>query len=108
MKPILYQLISDLVDYEALKRSEKRKDIAHLLNVEESYIRKIHSMATNKHYNIPQLYLLANYWKISVNDLLPNINNIKKLVAYTNKSNDEIQIVLDEMIEKIKEDMNNE
>lgn len=62
-------------------RKEKRisiKDIAELLNVEESFVRKIETYR-NK-YNIHHLFLLASYFEVSVNDFFPNKNNFEEII----------------------------
>lgn len=105
MEPLIfYQIIAELVDRERRIRSDKREYIASLIDCTESYIRKIHSSSTDKHYNLEHLYLLSEHWKININSLLPSISNLKLLPAYQNYSDDELENEMEKIRCSIKKE----
>lgn len=105
MKTLLfYQIIAELVDRERRIRVDKREYIASLIGCTESYIRKIHSPTTNKHYKLEHLYLLSNYWQIDINALLPSTSNLKKLPAYQNCSDNELENEMKKVLNSIKKE----
>lgn len=57
------------------EKNIKTKELAELLDTEESFIRKVESKV-NK-YNIHHIFLLADYFGVSINDFFPNERNWK-------------------------------
>lgn len=109
MKKIkFYQIISDLVDIKAQERKLTRLELAIILGISESYVKQIHSAASNKHYNIFHVYLLAKEWKIKVDELSPSRENLKKLKQYSTLDDNNLNMILTEIEYEIKENENNE
>ena len=77
-----YDCISELVEYYRRFRSKTRLEIADVLGVREDYIRKIHSLGSDKRYSSKHLFLLSSFLGVSVSDLYPTVENLTKLEKY--------------------------
>lgn len=77
--------LNDLSDFnnfisEKIILLEKRKGITHervasYLGVSESFIKQVSSSQYNSHYNVFHLWKLAKLFNISVDELLPPVND---------------------------------
>lgn len=72
---LLDRYITERVIQLRKEKNIKVSKLAEVLDTEESFIRKIEAYA-NK-YNIHHLFLLASYFKVSINEFFPNENNFK-------------------------------
>ena len=99
-----YQLIAELVDIEIRSHVETRENIASVLGLTESFVKKVHSPTAEKHYNVIHLFLLANHWNIEISDLIPSAKNLSRLVKYEGVSIVELQEKIDAMITNLRED----
>lgn len=105
-KKLLHQITAELVERERRIRSEKREYLASQLNLTESYIRKIHSPSTNKHYSLEHLYLLSLHWDINISYLIPSLTTLKLLPAYQNLSKNELDNIMKQVKNSILEEEN--
>lgn len=99
-----HQLVVELVDVKKRDNGETLEDISKTLNLSESYIRKIHSAASTKRYNLVQLIILAQNWEISLIELLPiieNKDNLRKLEILSRYSDEELDNFLKEIYRSI-------
>jgi hypothetical protein len=106
MGDTFYQLVAELVDKKMQEKGKKRMDIAHDINVSESFAKKLHSPPANKHYNMKHLYLLSKYWGVSVDSFMPTKENLKGLHRYRNQSEEYIDTVLEKIEEELREEKN--
>ena len=90
LENLFYNLITELVYREMKLRNQNYSNIANVINKSEDYIRKINSVSSEKRYNLEHLYLLANFWKIPIDNLLPNKDNIATLEKYSQYSEKDI------------------
>ncbi|RIO63546.1 hypothetical protein BUZ34_05230 [Staphylococcus haemolyticus] len=105
-KKLFHEIITELVDRERRIRSEKREYLASQLNLTESYLRKIHSPSTDKHYSLEHLYLLSLHWNISITCLIPSLTTLKLLPAYQNLSKKEQENIMNKIKKSISEEEN--
>ena len=103
-----YQIIAELVDIQIRSHNETREDVAAVLGVSESFVKKLHSPTAEKHYNVIHLFLLANHWNISINALLPSTDTLCKLDIYRDCSADDLREKVNEMIAVLRKDDLNE
>jgi len=105
-KKLFHQITTELVERERRIRSEKREYLASQLNLTESYLRKIHSPSTNKHYSLEHLYLLSLHWNINISHLIPSLSTLKLLPAYQNNSEKELEKIMNKIKKSILEEKN--
>ena len=98
------QLIAELVDYKRRHLGFKLSDVSSELGIREDHVRKINSPTSEKRYTLEQLYLLSTAFKCSIDDFIPSANNLKTLERFMNMSEEEIEICLKKIIEKIRGD----
>lgn len=92
-----YEIIADLVDFYQRDRQWKRSDVAELLGVSDSYIRKIHSRGSDKKYNVKQLFLLSRKFGVSISDLFPSEENLLLIERYSHLNLEERKKILKQM-----------
>lgn len=90
MNETFYDLVSELVDKTMREKGNTRLEIANVLNVSESFVKQVHSLSTTKHYNLKHLFLLADYWKVSIDKLVPQKNNLNELPSFKNKDTSKV------------------
>lgn len=74
---LLDEFISERIIQLKKEKNIKTNELAELLDTEESFIRKVESKA-NK-YNIHHIFLLADYFNVSIDEFFPNENNWKEI-----------------------------
>lgn len=102
-KLLFHQIVVELVDRERRIRSEKRELLAFKLNCSESYLRKIHSYSTDKHYSLEHLYILSLHWNIEISKLVPTVENLKLLPAYQDYSESKLKEIIQKVQKSIME-----
>lgn len=99
-----YNMIAELVDYYQRHFSENRAKIAEVLGVTEAYVRKIHSVNNNKHYNSKHLFLLSRHWGIDVSRLYPSEENMGLILRYQKMEMIKREEVLKKIESKLRRD----
>lgn len=67
--------ISARVNYYKTSQGLNYEKIASYLDVSENFIKQVNSSQINKHYNLYHLWKLAQLFKVSVDQLLPPIDD---------------------------------
>ncbi|UTH05727.1 hypothetical protein [Macrococcoides caseolyticum] len=98
------QLIVELVDHKIRHEGLKLFDVAIELGIREDHVRKINSSSSDKRYTIEHLYLLSKVFKCSIEEFIPSVKNLKKLERFMDVSDEEIEINLQKIVEKIRGD----
>lgn len=70
---LIDKYISEKVTQLRIDKNIPVKEFAELLNVEDSFIRKVETFK-NK-YNIYHLFLISNYLKVNIQNFFPPTNN---------------------------------
>lgn len=99
-----FDIVSDLVYLHMKIRGQSYKDISIILNLNESYVRQIHSRSVNKRYSLVHLSILSHEWGIPIGKFIPSENTIKLLPEFSSYSERERK----EFINKLYEEMRGE
>lgn len=103
-KKEFFDLVSRLVEEHKREKGLLNKEIACLLNVSESHIRKIHSYSSDRNYTLIHLVILAHHWKLDVEEFIPTSRTLKKLGNYQSYTEEE----LDQFCKKLYSDISSE
>lgn len=100
-----FDLVSRLVDEHKREKGLSYHDIAELLNVSESQIKKIHSYSSDRKYKLIQLVILAHHWELNVEEFIPTSKTLKKLGAYQTYTEEELDQFCKELYSNISSEV---
>ncbi|MGF3115369.1 hypothetical protein ACQV2R_08515 [Facklamia sp. P12937] len=100
-------LVAELVDLELRNKGLKLADLASILGVREDHIRKINSASSDKRYTLNHLYIISEHWQCSIDNFIPNLQNIKRLQRFNDADEKELVNVIEQIkIELIGDEKN--
>lgn len=99
-----FDIVSDLVYLHMKMKGKSYRDISIILNLNESYVRQIHSRSVRKRYSLVHLSILSYEWGIPIGKFIPSESTIQLLTEFSNHSERERK----EFIKKLYEELRGE
>lgn len=96
-----FDLISQLVEEHKREKGLHNVDIAELLGVSHSFIKKIHSSSSGRKYSLKQLAILAHHWKLNIEDFIPSPKTLKKLPAYNLYTEEKLKAFCEDLYSRL-------